>query len=148
MQKNDSLVYDPMTGTFWRRAGCDSSNGYRQIWFNGKQHLEHRVAWFLHYGEWPDRHVDHINGNRSDNRIINLRLATNSENLRNRLKPRNNTSGYKGVSYIKRYDIYQATIRVEGKNKFLGRFASPEAAADAYQRAALKHHGEFANLDL
>ena len=147
LRKND-LVYDPISGTFWRLAGCQTANGYRQIWFDGKQHMEHRVAWFLHYGEWPDRHVDHINGNRSDNRIANLRLATNSENLCNRRKPRNNTSGYKGVSYVKRYGAYQATIRFDGKNKFLGRFASPEAAADAYRRAALKHHGEFANLDL
>lgn len=148
MQKNDELVYDPTTGKLWRRAGCENANGYRQIWFDGKQHMEHRVAWFLFYGKWPDRQVDHINGDRSDNRISNLRLATNSENLCNRRKPRNNTSGYKGVSWIKRYGAWQATIRVKGKNKNLGLFATREGAADAYRQAALRYHGEFANLDL
>lgn len=142
------ILYDPETGKFWREAGCASSNGYRQIWFNGKQHMEHRVAWFLHYGDWPDRPVDHINGNRSDNRIVNLRLASNSENLRNRRKPRNNSSGHKGVSWISRYQIWQATIKFDGKNKYLGRFATREEAAEAYGKAALRYHGEFANLDL
>lgn len=142
------LYYDPETGKFWREAGCASRTGYRYVWFHGRQHLEHRVAWFLHYGEWPDRQVDHINGDRADNRIVNLRLATHSENQQNRRRPSNNTSGHKGVSWIKRYQKWQATIRVGRRNINLGRFDTKEAAANAYGRAALKHHGEFAMLDL
>lgn len=148
MPKNGDPVYDPETGKFWREAGCVSTNGYRQIWFRGRQCMEHRVAWFLHYGEWPKNHVDHINGNRSDNRIVNLRLATNAENLRNRSKPKNNVSGFKGVSWIERYQKWQATIKFDGKNKFLGRFDTREDAADAYNQAALKHHGDFAKVDM
>jgi hypothetical protein len=148
MNEADNLRYDPKTGKFWRKAGCKSANGYRQIRFQGRQFMEHRVAWFMHYGEWPKGQIDHINGKRDDNRIVNLRLATPSENLRNRKKPCNNTSGHKGVSWIKRYGHWQATIKFDGKNKNLGNFATREAAAEAYNQAALKYHGEFANLDL
>lgn len=102
----------------------------------------------MHYGMWPDRLVDHINGNRQDNRIANLRLATTSENLCNRGKPRNNTSGFKGVSWNTKFQIWQATIKFNGRNKNLGRFASREKAAEAYSKAALQYHGDFANLDL
>lgn len=148
MPKNADPWYDPETGKFWREAGCNGRLGYRQIWFRGRQEMEHRVAWFLHYGEWPKDHIDHVNGNRSDNRIVNLRLATCSENQCNRSKPQNNTSGFKGVSWIERYRVWQATIRFAGKNKFLGRFATREEASDAYNQAALKHHGNFARVDL
>lgn len=142
------IIYDPATGKFWREAGCQCASGYRQIYFDGRQHMEHRVAWFMHYGEWPKGEIDHINGLRNDNRISNLREATRSENSRNRSKPSNNTSGHKGVSWINRYQCWQATIKFEGKNKFLGRFATREEAATAYNEAALQHHGEFAKIDL
>lgn len=148
MPKNADPRYDPKTGKFWREAGCLGRLGYRHIWFQGKQHMEHRVAWFLHYGVWPDKPVDHINGIRSDNRIVNLRLATTAENLRNRSKPKNNKSGFKGVSWIEKYQAWQATIKFDGKNKFLGRFATREDASAAYEKAALQHHGEFAKIDL
>lgn len=110
--------------------------------------MEHRLAWFLHYGEWPTCQVDHINGDRHDNRISNLRLASSSENQRNRKRPKNNTSGYKGVSWIEHYQMWQATIKFDGKNKYLGRFDTPEEASDAYNKAALRHHGEFAFIDI
>jgi hypothetical protein len=149
MRARLEVRYDPETGKFWREAGCvNPTNGYRHIQFQGKQHMEHRVAWFLHYGEWPEDLIDHINGNRADNRICNLRLATAQENSRNRKRPSNNTSGHKGVSWIGHYQGWQATIKFDGKNKFLGRFPTAEEAADAYNKAALQHHGEFAKLDL
>lgn len=148
MLENDDLWYDPETGNFWRKAGCLNVSGYRQIWFQGKQHMEHRVAWYLHYGEWPIDQIDHINGNRGDNRISNLRQASNSENLCNRKKPKNNTSGYKGVSWNSSRQAWQATIRRNGSNKNLGYFATREEAASIYGKAALQYHGEFANLDL
>ena len=148
MQEAAEIRYDAETGKFWREAGCQNRLGYRQIWFDGKQHMEHRVAWFLFYGEWPNGQIDHINGNKSDNRISNLRLATSSENLCNRPRPRNNRSGRKGVSWIKRYAKWQATIRFQGRNINLGRFDCKEKAAAAYNRAALQYHGKFAMLDL
>ena len=148
MPKDSEFLYDPETGKLWREAGCLDPRGYRNVHFQGKLRLEHRVIWFLHYGEWPKLPVDHINGNRSDNRIANLRLATASQNGYNRRKPRNNTSGEKGVTWVKRRNQWQAVITVNGTQKFLGRFASREAAATVYQKSALQYHGEFANLGL
>lgn len=148
MLKSDDLYYDPETGKFYREAGCQSSSGYRQIWFQDRQQMEHRVAWFLHYGEWPKGYVDHINGDKSDNRISNLREATASENLCNRGRQRNNTSGHKGVSWHRQNRKWKATISVSGRNRYLGSFDTKEEAAQAYNRAALHFHGKFAMLDL
>ena len=148
MPKRVDPYYDPETGKFWREAGCATRSGYRYIWFRGRQHLEHRVAWFLHYGEWPSDQIDHVNGKRDDNRISNLRIATPSENLRNRAKPINNTSGFKGVSWNAKRGAWQATIRIGKFNKNLGGFNTREQAADAYNCAALEHHGNFAKVDL
>lgn len=146
MPRNSEFLYDPETGKLWREAGCSDGRGYRHVQFRGQRHLEHRVAWFLYYGEWPNLFVDHINGNPSDNRITNLRLATCTENQQNRGKSKNNTTGFKGVS--RHRDGWQALISVSGKNKFLGRFATREEAAAVYNKAALHHHGEFARIDL
>lgn len=142
------FFYDPKTGKLWREAGCLSGNGYRQVWFEGKQEMEHRVIWFLHYGEWPKLPIDHINGKRADNRIENMRLATPSQNGFNRRRPKNNTSGHKGVSWNSKRRAWQATIRYEGTNKNLGYFATREKASSVYHEAALQYHGEFARPDL
>lgn len=148
MPKTSEFLYDPETGKLWRRAGCLESRGYRNVYFQGKLHLEHRVIWFLYYGEWPDNEVDHINRNRSDNRISNLRLATRSENGQNRKMPTNNSSGYKGVTWVKSRNAWQVVINIGRQPKFLGRFATREEAASVYNKAALKYHGEFAKIDL
>jgi hypothetical protein len=142
------MRYDPETGKLWREAGSSDGRGYIYVQFQKKHHLAHRVAWFLHYGSWPDGLIDHINGNKSDNRIKNLRLANFSENQLNRNRTSSNTSGHKGVSYHKHRKRWQALISVDGKNKFLGSFNTALEAADAYNEAALKYHGEFARTDL
>jgi hypothetical protein len=148
MPDNRGFFYDPETGKLWREAGGPDGRGYVHVQFQGKRHLAHRVAWFLYYGNWPDQMIDHINGNRSDNRIKNLRLASSSQNQLNRGKSTNNTTGHKGVSYHAKRRHWQAMISINGRNKFLGNFATAEEAADAYNKAALKHHGEFARTDL
>lgn len=89
--------------------------------------------------------VDHINGNTLDNRRSNLRLATRSQNEWNRNKQSNNTSGFKGVIFSE--GKYKARIRVFKKLYFLGSFEEKEKAALAYNNAAKKYHGEFANLN-
>jgi hypothetical protein len=111
---------------------------------NGKTKTEfmHRVI----FGRVPDgMTVDHINGNSLDNRRENLRLATRFQNGQNRAAPANNTSGYKGVHWLKSAQKWQARIKVEGKRIHLGVFENPEDAFKAYCRAAELHHGEFAN---
>lgn len=86
--------------------------------------------------------VDHVNGNPLDNRRINLRLATDSQNAKNRLF-RRNSSGYCGVVWVKRIGRWQAAITANGKRMHLGYFDTPKAASDVYQKAATEHFGEF-----
>ena len=92
----------------------------------------------------PNMVVDHINGDRTDNRRCNLRLCTNKENVRNARVASHNTTGYKGVSYNKRRKKYESRITVDGRQLFLGYFINPIEAALAYDRAALRYFGEYA----
>ncbi len=156
------LDYDPETGVFaWKqregarkgwntrfagtRAGC-LSQGYVAVKIDGVLYLAHRLAWLYVHGEWPLQ-IDHIDTNRANNRFANLRLADTSQNGANRGPPRNNSSGFKGVTYCaggKRRKRWQAAIK-RGQRMFnLGRFATPEEAHAAYAKAAAEHFGEFA----
>ena len=149
------LAYDPATGLItWTNcsrcdvAGClDSRNGYWRIKVNKKLYAAHRVAWYLHTGEDPGcQDADHINGNRSDNRACNLRLATRSENMKNTRKRQGGTSTYKGISWDSSRNKWRAEIRINGKNTRIGRFDTELEAHAAYCKAAAEHHGEFANF--
>lgn len=91
--------------------------------------------------------VDHINGNTLDNRKCNLRICTAAQNLCNRGRPRNNKSGFKGVSFNKKTGKWKAAIGFNKGNMFLGLFADKLAAARAYDAAALQYHGEFAKTN-
>lgn len=88
--------------------------------------------------------VDHIKGNKFDNRKAELRFCTKSQNGCNRGKNKNNTSGFKGVSWDDSKSKWKAQIQVHGRNMFLGRFNDIEEARDAYAKAASEYHGEFA----
>ena len=143
--------YNPETGKFsWRaEPGCVTSNGYRYIKVDGKLQLAHRLAWFYHYGVEPDGLIDHINGDRCDNRIENLRLATYSQNSANAKRHTRNTSGLKGACKVLRRGKWtgkwQASITFQRKQIALGYFDTKEEAHEAYMDAARKHQGEFAN---
>ena len=119
-------------------------NGYARTMLNGCSRL------FLHtlllgVGRGVDgMYADHINHNKLDNRRCNLRVATKSQNGMNRFLQTNNTTGYKGVGYMPQKDKYRARIKVNGCEKHLGLFPTAKLAALAYDRAALKLHGEFA----
>lgn len=102
--------------------------GARQGRINGESLYAHRVAWALHHGEWPSGEIDHINGNRSDNRISNLRDVDHQTNMQNKAVYRTNSSGCHGVSRKRSTGRWQAAVTVDGKRIHLGSF---EARADA-----------------
>jgi hypothetical protein len=89
--------------------------------------------------------VDHINNDGLDNRRANIRVCSQSENMRNRRVNKNNESGFKGVTFHKRLKRWQAQIQFDSKNVFLGLFSTPEEAHEAYVTAAVKYFGEYAN---
>lgn len=107
-------------------------NGYRQGHLFGEKVLAHRVAWAIHYGEWPNI-IDHINGVRADNRICNLRNVSAAENNLNLAIRRENTSGVIGVRWTK--GAWQASITVAGNRKYLGRFSDLSDALAARKLA-------------
>lgn len=124
-----------------------SGNGYRKTQIFGQCCLVHRVVYKMHHGGCPEN-IDHINGNRSDNRINNLRPATTVQNGGNRKKQKNTTSQYKGVSWCQRLQSWKSGIYPGNKLKHLGYFSVEKEAAKAYDRAALKYFGEYAKLNL
>lgn len=153
------LSYDPESGDFiWsghRRVGvrigavCGriSRHGYREICVDRVLHRANRLAWLYMTGEWPALSVDHINRNKADDRWCNLRLATNSENAANQCVRKSNVSGFVGVSWCADRQKWAAQIRIAGRKTNLGRFATAEEAAKAYDRAAFAAFGGFANLN-
>lgn len=145
------IDYDRKTGRFWWRGepGTIASNGYRYIKVNQVLILAHRLAWMLHYGREADGLVDHINGDRLDNRIENLRIATYSQNSANAKRHSRNTSGLKGASKVlkngKWTGRWQASITFRRKQTNLDYFDTREETHKAYLEAATKYQGEFAN---
>ena len=143
------LTYDPDSGTFtrikptWKRTSLrPRPDCYIGMSIDNRAYPCHRLAWLYVYGSFPDGYLDHINGDRHDNRIANLRPATRSQNHGNSRRPRNNTSGFKGV--IKFRTKWLAQITKNNRNIYLGTFNTPEAAHAAYCEAAQKLFGEFA----
>jgi len=120
------------------------SHGYVIVMVDGKNYRAHQLAWLLSFGAWPEGSLDHINCNRADNRLVNIRQATPSQNGHNRCAPRNNTSGMKGASFSKSNKAWQAQIGFRGVKTHLGFFETPEDAHQAYCRAAERMHGVFA----
>lgn len=134
------------------QACCNNGYWYarRGVYTNGKIHQVsmHRTILERMVNRPLTRkdHVDHIHGLTLDNRRSEIRLATPSQNQCNQPLDRNNTSGYKGVSFDKRRNRFYAVIYVNRKQIRLGGYATAEDAYAAYCEAALKYHGEFANF--
>lgn len=150
----EHLSYDPSTGKFWWKdeAGTITGHGYRYIKVKGKARLAHRLAWLFYYGVEPPGLVDHINGDRLDNRIENLRIATYSQNGANAKRHSRNTSGLKGASKVLKKGVWtgrwQASITYRNRQINLGYFDTREEAHQAYLSAARKLQGQFANCGL
>ena len=158
------LSYDPATGHLrWRKKPCAWMTpwpeggegpiagswslkatlvGFKDVCFKA-----HRLAWALHYGEWPTQCLDHINGNPHDNRIENLRECSVSNNLGNAGLSRNNTSGFKGVYLRKDTGRWSADIKHNRKKISLGCYPTAELAAEAYAEASKRIFGEFASAN-
>lgn len=147
---NDSGIFAWRTARYnqlhrlTKPAGSIYPNGYRYIAIDGPDYRCARLAWWFVTNEWPDCYIDHINGNKSDDRFANLRLATNSQNQGNRGLMRTNTSGVKGVSINSRTGKWQTKITIHGRAKNLGEYRTLAEAGRAYRKAALEHWGEFA----
>jgi hypothetical protein len=115
-------------------------NGYIRIGINNKLYVAHRLAWLYVHGEFPESEIDHINGDRADNRILNLRKATPAENSQNRARYCSNSSGFMGVYFNKRHKKYCARINHLGKKKHLGLYDTAELAFEAYKEAKRVYH--------
>ena len=119
------------------------SHGYLEVRISNRLYRLHSLAWLYVYGEIPNR-IDHKNGIRSDNRIINLRVCTQSENCKNSAKRANNTSGFTGVYFFKRLNKWAAKIVCDGKQIHVGCFDTPELA-DSARKLKLKEYGFHEN---
>jgi hypothetical protein len=157
------VAYDPARGVVWQTrplahfkrerdqiawnnhfageiAGA-VTNGYRMINLKPFRLYEHHIIWALKHGVWPQHELDHINGDRADNRLENLREATRAQNAQNQpALAAHNTSGFAGASWIERLGKWRANIKIGGKQHHLGLFDTAEEAHQAYLEAKAKLH--------
>ena len=154
----DLFNYDPETGLLrWRKAVSRHAAGavagtvrgdkrYIEVRCAGKYYGAHRLAFLWMTGRWPNPEIDHINQDGTDNRWSNLREATKAQNAANRRVAKTSQTGLKGVIRVTRDGItkFEARIRLNGKQKHLGRYETGQEAHQAYVRAAEQAHGAFA----
>lgn len=149
------FTLDEQTGVLYRKvrsanvkagsvAGSLGRNGYLYTSVDGRLMLVHRIVYAMVNGSWPIADVDHINGERADNRPTNLRAASRSQNMMNGSLRSDNKSGIKGVFWDSRKGKWRAEIRAAGQSRFLGYFVSKEAAAQAAGDFRERAHKEFA----
>lgn len=155
------FFYPPPTGElYWKvdkamrtrvldKAGSLNPNGYLTVMVDGKSYKVHRIVFSIRHGVElsPDIEIDHINGDKSDNSIDNLRSATRAENNRNIGLTRANNSGLKGAHWHKKAKKWCSNLTHNKKNIHLGLYDTKEEAALAYNEAAKRLHGEFARLN-
>ena len=141
------LRYEPTTGKIYRKDGVrplgwNDAYGYTLVYVDKKYYTAHRLAFILMGHPLPTQ-VDHINGDKSDNRWCNLRPSTHATNQFNKGKQARNKSGYKGVTWDKNAKKWKSQIGIDGRVIFLGYFDCPKAAHESYKVGAKKYHGDF-----
>ena len=158
---NEMFRYDGATGKLYNRitrgkrarkgleAGCTRPEGYRMVKIAGVGYYTHRLIWKMRTGSDPAEEMDHINHDRTDNRIENLREVTHSEQVKNASRRKDNTSGVTGVHWDTRDQKWQVQIRVEGNQRYLGSFTHFFHAVRARKLAEVGagfhvNHGEAA----
>lgn len=150
--------YEPETGNvYWvaegkgrikkKAAGTVVKAGYIGIMIDGKRYYAHRIAWALHHGKHPIDQLDHINGIKTDNRIVNLRQASNLQNGKNIKTKRNNTSGYSGVVFCKQTGKWRVMIKVNSKSIHFGRYKNLYDAVAIRKKAEIQYFGEWRRHD-
>jgi hypothetical protein len=130
-----------------KEAGEFSPSKYRRLTIDGKTFSYHHIVWLHQTGEWPIRELDHIDRDKMNNRIENLRLATRSEQMRNTVVRKDNKTGLKGVCWDKKSQRWFVSINVEKETKYRGYFNCPELAHLVYSELAGKYHGKFARTE-
>lgn len=149
------LRYDPNEGhLYWieprkgrqrhRPAGTVTSSGYIGVMVGPKRYYAHRLCWAIAHGSWPIDQIDHVNGNKADNRLANLREASNAQNGKNLKLSSANTSGVTGVVFCKETGRWRSIIKVDGKTIHLGRWPTIEQATKARREAEAVHFGQWA----
>lgn len=158
------LSYNPDTGELiWRERGPElfkkaslaaswnrrhaGSKAFQTLYYGymhghifKKHYFAHRVAWAIYHGEWPSAQIDHVNGNRSDNRIINLRDVSHSENQRNVKLRHDNKSGVPGVDWRKSQSLWRVRVNINGKRFMVGYFKDLNSAIAARQKAQIENN--------
>lgn len=147
---NDSMCHGGVRTAQWA-ADCwnakwagkeaftaQNESGYQVGAILGHNFRAHRVIWAIVHGEWPENQIDHDDGDRANNRLANIKCATNAENHKNEGRPKNNTSGVAGVFWCKQTGRWRATIKVNYKQHHLGRFATIDEAAAAREAAKVR----------
>lgn len=152
------VTYDPTTGVFrWREkiskkvrvgavAGNTCGDGRPYIRIEGRNYVAARLAWLYVRGTWPAADIDHVDGNHADNRLCNLREATRAQNMANKRRHKNCSSGVKGVEFHKLTGRWVARIRCNNVRRYIGIYDTKEEAASAYWLAAKETFGEFATM--
>lgn len=129
-------------------VGTRRPDGYLEGSVDGRLYLAHHIVWIYFNGQVPEgMEIDHRNRNKSDNSISNLRLVTKSQNAWNASLRSDSTSGWKGVTFNKKGQMWYAQIQAHGKRRHIGQFTDPLDAASAYNLAAYQLHGEFARYN-
>lgn len=152
------LHYDPETGYFfWKKlegrghrelggkvAGCLAPNGYIMLGIDRKLYRAHRVVFLLENGEFPKQYVDHIDGDKKNNKRDNLRLVTQQQNAYNAKPHKDSVTKVKGVYWDKERELYVAQIWLNGKHIHLGRYETLEEASVVAKNSRIENHGVYA----